>query len=252
MKILTKMKKHLLFFAIFIHFFSFAQNDSLALLQPKPQKSFLKRSIVPLSLIGTGLIINYSNGVIGKENLQEQILNSFPDFETNADNFLLFVPTITMYTADLLKIKSKNSAFDQTKYLTIALLINNVLTIGIKEITQEERPNGENNLSFPSGHASNAFVMATVLHHEFIDTSPWLAYSGYLFATTTGAFRILNNKHWVSDVLVGAGLGILVTDLVYRFEPLKNWNPFKNEKVRTTVVPSYYKNSIGLYANIQF
>jgi len=246
------MKRPFLFFAICIHFFSFAQNDSLVLHQTKTQKSFLKRSVVPLSLIGAGLIVNYSNGAIGKENLQEQIQNSFPDFETNADNFLLFVPTITMYTADLLKVKSKNNAFDQTKYLTIALLVNNVITFGLKVVTNEERPNGENNQSFPSGHTSNAFVMATVLHHEFIDTSPWLAYSGYLFATTTGVLRVLNNKHWVSDVLVGAGLGILVTDLVYRFEPLKNWNPFKNEKIRTTVAPSYYKNSIGFYANIQF
>ena len=62
----------------------------------------------------------------------------------------------------------------------------------------------------------------------------------------------LNNKHWVSDVLVGAGLEILVTDLVYRFEPLKNWNPFNNKKVKTTAVPSYYKNSIGLYINVRF
>jgi len=203
-------------------------------------------------LIGAGLIINYSNGAIGKENLQEQIQDAFPDFDTTAEDFLLFVPTLTMYTADILKIKSKNNAFDQTKYLAISLIVNNVITFGLKNITNEERPNGENDQSFPSGHTSNAFVMATVLHHEFIDTSPWLAYSGYLFATTTGVFRVLNNKHWVSDVLVGAGLGIIVTDLVYRIEPLKKWNPFKNEKVQITIAPSYYKNTAGLYINIRF
>ena len=236
---------------VFTNVFLFGQKDSLVVSQPK-QKSFLKQSIVPLSLIGAGLIINYSNGAIGKENLQEQIQNTFPDFNTTADDFLLFVPVLTMYTADIFKVKSKNNAFDQTKYLAISLIINNVITFGLKNITNEERPNGENNQSFPSGHTSNAFVMATVLHHEFIDTSPWLAYSGYLFATTTGVFRVLNNKHWVSDVLVGAGLGILVTDLVYRFEPLENWNPFKNEKVQTTIAPSYYKNTAGLYINIRF
>ena len=236
---------------VFTNFFLYGQKDSLVVSQPK-QKSFLKQSIVPFSLIGAGLIINYSNGAIGKENLQEQIQNTFPDFDTTAEDLLLFVPTLTMYTADILKIKSKNNAFDQTKYLAISLIVNNVITFGLKNITNEERPNGENDQSFPSGHTSNAFVMATVLHHEFIDTSPWLAYSGYLFATTTGVFRVLNNKHWVSDVLVGAGLGIIVTDLVYRIEPLKNWNPFKNENVQTTIAPSYYKNTAGLYINIRF
>jgi len=247
----NKIKLFVLVVVSCFHFGLYSQKDSLSIKQPK-QKSFLKQSIVPFSLIGAGLIINYSNGSIGKENLQEQIQDAFPNFSSNADNILLFVPTLTMYTADIFKVKSKNNAFDQTKYLTIALLANNIVTFGLKKITNEERPNGENNESFPSGHTSNAFVMATVLHHEFIDTSTWLAYSGYLFATTTGVLRVLNNKHWVSDVLVGAGLGIIVTDLVYRFEPLKNWNPFKNEKVQTTIAPSYYKNTAGLYVNIRF
>ncbi len=130
-------------------------------------------------------------------------------------------------------------------------MANNLITFGLKRITDEERPNGED-YSFPSGHTSNAFVMATVLHHEFIDTSPWLAYSGYAFATTTGVLRVLNNKHWVSDVLVGAGIGILVTDLVYRFEPLKNWNPFKTKNTHVIISPTYSNEQFGLYANMQF
>lgn len=246
-----KMKRVLLFLLIFTNFITYGQNDSITLILQKPEKSFLKQSIVPISLIGTGLFINYSNGSFGKENLQEKINEKFPDFSSGADDFLLFVPALTMYAADLFKVESKNDVFTQTKYLTIALVANNVITFGLKTITDEKRPDGDD-YSFPSGHTSNAFVMATALFHEFKATSPWLAYSGFLFATTTGAFRVLNNRHWVSDVLVGAGIGIIVTDLVYRFEPLKNWNPFKNEKISTIISPSYFENSIGLYANIQF
>jgi len=244
-------KTFLIFCLIFLNSFLYGQKDSIATKHFK-QNSFLKQSIVPLSLIGSGLIINYSNGVIGKENLQEQILNKVPNFDSNADDFLLFIPSLTMYTADLLKIKSKNTVFDQTKYLTISLLVNNVITFGLKNISNEERPNGENYQSFPSGHTSNAFVMATVLHHEFIDSNKWLAYSGYLFATTTGVLRVLNNAHWVSDVLVGAGLGIIVTDLIYRLEPLKNWNPFNREKVHVSIAPTYTKKGIGVYTTIRF
>jgi hypothetical protein len=229
-----------------------AQTDSIPGAYPKNSTSFLRQSIVPVSLIGAGLVINYSNGAIGKENIQDGISNAFPDFSTNADNFILFVPALTMYAADLLKIESENDAFTQTKYLFIAGVAANLVTYGLKHITDETRPNGEDKLSFPSGHTANAFVMATVLFHEFKNTKPILAYSGFIFASSTGALRVLNNEHWVSDVLVGAGIGIMVTDLVYRFEPLKNWNPFKNKKVSTIISPSYKENSIGVYANIQF
>ncbi len=249
---MIKMRRFVLILIILSNLIAFGQKDSLNYIAQKPEKSFLKQSIIPFSLIGTGLIINYSNGFFGKENLQEEIQNRFPDFETNADDFLLFVPALTMYTADLFKVESKNDVFTQTKYLVISGLANNLITIGLKNITKEDRPNDWEHYSFPSGHTSNAFVMATVLHHEFIDSSPWIAYSGYLFATTTGILRVLNNKHWVSDVLVGAGIGILVTDLVYRFEPLKNWNPFKNKKSQVFMSPTYNDNRIGLYANIQF
>jgi len=249
------MIRNILFLLIFFingQYLLIAQNDSISKIKSIKNDSFLKRSAVPLTMIGTGLVINYASGSIGKENIQENIQNSLDNFHTNAENYLMFVPTITMYTADILKVKSKNDAFTQTKYLAIAGIANNLITFGLKHLTDEERPNGES-YSFPSGHTSNAFVMATVLHHEFIESSPVLAYSGFVFATTTGVLRVLNNKHWVSDVLVGAGIGILVTDLVYRLEPLKNWNPFKDKKHHSLIIsPTYQNDQFGLYANLQF
>ena len=228
------------------------QIDSTSIARATYNKPFLKQSIVPLSLIGAGLIVNYSDGAIGKENLQEEITRAFPDFNSNLDDFLLFVPALTMYTADLLQVESRNDAFSQTKILFISAIATNAITFGLKHITNETRPNGENDLSFPSGHTSNAFMTATVLFHEFKETKPVLAYSGFVFASATGVLRVMNNAHWVSDVLVGAGIGIIVTDLVYRFEPLKGWNPFKNDKISTIISPSYQKNTLGFYANIQF
>lgn len=229
-----------------------AQTDSLTIDLPQKPRSFLKQSVVPLTLIGTGVIINYSSGTFGKENIQDGVMDAFPDFHTNADDFLLFVPALTMYTADLFRVESQNDPFTQTKYLLISGIATNMVTYGLKYLTNETRPNGEDDLSFPSGHTANAFVMATVLFHEFKATKPVLAYSGFLFASATGALRVMNNEHWVSDVLVGAGIGIIITDLVYRFEPLKNWNPFKNKKVSSIISPSYKEQTIGLYANIQF
>ncbi len=240
----------IIIFFIF-HLSGFSQIDSIQVATSKPEKTFLKQSIVPLSLIGAGLIVNYSNGIFGKENLQENIHNRYPNFSTQVDDYIQFAPAVMMYAADIFKVPSKNDAFTQTKYLLIAAIANTIVVQSMKRITNETRPNGSE-YSFPSGHTSNAFVMATVLFHEFKETKPALAYSGFAFATATGVLRVLNNAHWVSDVLVGAGIGIIITDLVYRFEPLKNWNPFKDKKVNAFISPTYLDNTFGLYANVQF
>jgi membrane-associated phospholipid phosphatase len=65
-----------------------------------------------------------------------------------------------------------------------------------------------NYLSFPSGHTTVAFAAATVFAMEYRNLwyVPVIAYSA---ATSIGLSRIVQNQHWISDVLVGAGLGFL-------------------------------------------
>ena len=172
------------------------------------------------------------------------------NYNTSIDDYLPFVPVAEMYIADMYGVKAKNHWFDQTKYLFISNLFTSIITHGLKRVTNKTRPDGSP-YSFPSGHTSFAFTNATVLYEEFEDSSPILAYSGYALAATTGAFRMINNKHWLSDVLVGAGIGILVTELVYHFEPLKNFNPFKKTK-GITVVPVIDNKNYGIYAQLTF
>ena len=54
-----------------------------------------------------------------------------------------------------------------------------------------------------------------MMHKEYGDRSPWYSISAFTVATATGISRILNNRHWLSDVLAGAGIGILSTELGY-------------------------------------
>jgi len=222
------------------------QNDTLniaSLTTIKKQRTILHKSIVPLSLIGIGLVVNNSQF---EQNLETDLRNSVGnDYQTPIDDYLLFVPIVQMYAADAFGMKAKNHWFDQTKYL----IISNVVSTGISELLKatitKTRPDGDP-YSFPSGHSTIAFTNAAVLQNEFQETSTVYAYSGYAFAATTGVFRMLNNKHYVSDVLVGAGIGILVTQLVYHFEPLKNFNPFKKSK-DISFFPQYKENTYGFY-----
>ena len=206
-------------------------------------KQIIKKSILPVTLIGAGLIINNSEF---EKNLQIDIRNKVGnDFVFHIDDYIQYIPIAELYIADILKVKSKNHWFEQTKYLIISNIITSGITHGLKNLTDKTRPNGGEN-SFPSGHTSFSFTNATVLFNEFHKTAPLLAYSGYLFSTTTGVFRILNNKHWLSDVLVGAGIGIIVTDIIYYIEPFKKFNPFKNTK-NISFIPKISNDRYELY-----
>ena len=77
------------------------------------------------------------------------------------------------------------------------------------------RPDNSRYNSFPSGHTFIAFTGAEILRREYGEEYPWIAVAGYAVATIVGAIRIYNNRHWLGDVMAGAGLGIMSATLVY-------------------------------------
>jgi membrane-associated phospholipid phosphatase len=80
------------------------------------------------------------------------------------------------------------------------------------------------NSSFPSGHTTVAFAAATVFAMEY-KNRPWIPVLSYSAATLIGISRITENKHWATDVLVGAALGYLtgrqVVNNYHRYAKLK-------------------------------
>lgn len=242
---------NLLFISLFSYNFSFSQTnviDSTQQIETKKSYSLLKRSIIPTILIVGGTAISGSHF---EKNIKTKIRNQVGNnYEFKIDDYMVYAPIVELYLADILGAKSKNHWFDQTKYLVFSNLLSGGITHGIKQIIDKERPNGQH-YSFPSGHTEFVFTNATVLKNEFKDTSPLLAYSGYGFGIATGAFRMINNKHWFSDVLAGAGIGILATEIVYHFEPLKNFNPFKKSK-NISIVPSFGSNNYSVYCSYKF
>lgn len=231
-------------FLIWVIYTGQAQEDSLTF-KIKKDHTFLKQAIIPVSLLAGGSLISGSGFEKGFQREVRQRVGQ--DFAVGLDDYTRYVPIVEMYAGDVLGIASKNHWFDQSKNLTISIIVSDFITYRLKHLINKRRPNGGDDLeSFPSGHTSFAFTNAGVLFQEFKDTSPYLAYSGYVIATTTGAFRIMNNAHWLSDVLVSAGIGILVTQLVYLFDPIIKWNPFKNIK-GVSFIPQIDNNQYGFY-----
>ena len=198
------------------------------------QNSLLKKSIIPLSLCATGLILNQSPL---KNNMQKSILKPFNGYHTKLDDYIQYAPIVELYTFDLLKIPARNSVWNQTKFLVISELTTAGIIHLLKNTTKIKRPDGSSNNSFASGHTGQAFVTSQVLFNEYFRTKPLIGLSGYLFSVSTGALRVTNNRHWVPDVVMGAGVAILITNLVYHFEPLKNWNPWRKNNINTSFTP---------------
>lgn len=87
-----------------------------------------------------------------------------------------------------------------------AQVLNALLTQGLKAAVQRKRPSGGPR-SFPSGHSSAAFASAAVLHGHFgwKNSLPAFAAAGLVSWT-----RVRDNSHWMSDVVFGSTLGVLV------------------------------------------
>src|SRR6185503_15547473 len=117
-------------------------------------------------------------------------------------------------------VKSRNTWYNQATMFFLANALNGLLTKRIKHNTHVMRPDASDKLSFPSAHTSSAFVAAEMLHQEFKEQSPWISIAGYTMASAVGALRIMNNKHWLSDVAAGAGVGILSVRLTYLIYPM--------------------------------
>lgn len=89
--------------------------------------------------------------------------------------------------------------------LVRAELVTQLTTISIKTVARRERPDGSNQRSFPSGHASATFAAATILGGNF----GWrVSVPAYLIATYVATSRLRENQHYASDVVFGSALGI--------------------------------------------
>ncbi len=232
----------------------YGQNESIDTLQQKNNIQFNYKSlIIPTALIGYGIVgiendgLKFFNSVI-KEEIDENI-----DKKYTIDDISQYAPFLSVYGLNAIGIKGKNNFKDRTIILGTAYLIMGSTVFGMKKLTAIERPDGSSKTSFPSGHTATAFMGAEFLYQEYKDVSIWYGISGYVVATGTGFFRIYNGRHWFTDVVAGAGIGILSTKIAYWLHPLVKRTLFKdNENISGIVMPFYNGNGYGLGLSMSF
>ena len=180
----------------------------------------------------------------GKKNTQ-----LLTDFKTGIDDYTQFFGPVMTVGLKLAGYEGRSDwprllASAGMSYALMAVMVN-----GIKYTAKEMRPDGSSANSWPSGHTATAFVGATMLHKEYgLTRSPWWSVAGYGVATATGVMRVLNNRHWISDVMSGAGIGILSAELGYALCDLmfKQKGLLRNDLVIENENPSFFSISMGL------
>jgi membrane-associated phospholipid phosphatase len=168
--------------------------------------------------------------------------NNFSNFSTKLDDILQYTPTILNVGLSASGLKTKNTRADRFGIFVLGTGMYVIATQGLKYAINETRPNGTEH-SFPSGHAATAFFGATLLAKEYGENYPWIAVGGYTLAGTTAFLRLANNKHWASDVLMGAGIGIASAEIAsYLYPKIKlKLNKSKSAwNFEPQIAPNYY------------
>jgi hypothetical protein len=224
-------------------FSSYAQVsiDTLKITKTKELKFNSKQLIIPAFFLAYGVfglesgqIKGFNSGI--REEVKEHIDEKF-----TIDDFSQYLPIASLYGLSALGIKGKNSSKDKTIILATSYLLMGLTVNTFKKTARVERPDGTSFNSFPSGHTATAFMGAELMYQEYKHISVWYGISGYAIAAGTGAFRMYNNRHWLSDVLAGAGIGILSAKAGYWLQPITtNWFRKKKSKTsKTAMIPFY-------------
>ena len=238
---------------------AFAQTqptDSLAIVKAVEKMKMPRASglIIPGMLMTYGAISLLGNTEVRSLDFttQAELQEDHPTFAFKIDNYTRYVPAIAVYGLDLIGVRAKNNLKDRTGMLLLSAALVTGSVGASKVIIHRTRPNGLNNKSFPSGHTALAFMTAEFLNQEYKDQSVWYSIGGYALATGTGVLRLYNNAHWFSDVVAGAGFGMLSTKVSYWVYPALKRKFFKNKPVSMMVAPSYYNGQAGFNFNYRF
>ena len=218
-----------------------------------PYRFNAMQAVIPASLIILGKIGEESDWGKARtkeirDELQEHINSKF-----TIDDFSQYAPLAATYGLNLCGIRGLHGYGDLTIITGTAYAIMGITVNSLKSATKVMRPDGSSRNSFPSGHTATAFMGAELLRREYKDVSPWIGVAGYAVAAGTGFFRMYNNRHWLTDVIAGAGIGIMSVQAAYWLYPAISKTFFRKRYLKNTFISPYLsEEGKGLACNITF
>jgi membrane-associated phospholipid phosphatase len=199
---------------------------------------WIKAAKAPVVLTALSLFSFTDNETLDRAEFKELRDEVSPTFRHHVDDYLQYAPIAAVYGLNMAGIKGRHDLANRTALMVKSGLLVAAITFPLKNITAVPRPDtGERN-SFPSGHTATAFAAATFMAKEYGHMSKWYSIGAYTVATSVGVMRVMNNRHWITDTLAGAAIGILSTNVVYLTHQYK-WGRTKKHHNQTIIVPSY-------------
>lgn len=193
----------------------------------------IKQLILPASLIAVGSW-GISNGFLRSvdNSVRDGMTNLRGEHYFHADDYIQYLPVISYVGLGLVGVKAKHSFKERlivttTSYLTMGILVN-----GTKYFVDEKRPDSSAQNSFPSGHTATVFMGAELVRSEY---GIGYGIGAYLVAGGVTFLRLYNDRHWLNDVVAGAGFGILSAHIGYWLLPV-NRKLFRLDKKKSATV----------------
>jgi membrane-associated phospholipid phosphatase len=221
--------------------------DSIYQQAADPRRIKPKNLVFPAVLLGLGAL-SLDNGHLSRGNqvVQETIYDTYPGFQSKLDSYTRYAPLAAVYGLNLAGIRGRHNLVDLSMLYLMSSLLSHTATKNLKKFTRSQRPDQSTFDSFPSQHTASAFAKAELLRLEFRGRSPWYGVAGYSFAFATGGLRMLNNRHWFSDVVGGAAVGILSTRLAYLVYPWLQNHIAQGRLKNLAIAPFYQQGALGL------
>lgn len=205
---------------------------------------------------GTGFFIGMDEEIKDafEDDSQSSTMDTFADIFEPFGNGAFTVPALAAFY--IFGHFDENDKAKRTALIaTESFLITGLYTTVLKVTFGRHRPSTGNSAvafdgfttdhkSFPSGHTSTAFAIATVIADEYEET-PYINPISYGVATLTGLSRINDKKHWASDVFFGAALGYFTSKSVIRLHENKKGQHF-------TIYPRVDSHGGGLVLSKKF
>lgn len=213
-----------------------------------------KQLIAPISFIGVGALSVGEKAPLRGVNLavRDGLYNLSEGSKLHFDDYIQYAPVAFYLTLDYMGLEAKHSFGERVAVSAVTYLAVTAFSNSVKRIVREPRPDTGARNSFPSGHTMTAFAGAELVRSEY----GWgVGMGAYAVAATVGFLRLYNNRHWLNDVVAGAGFGILSARIGYWMLPL-NRHIFRIPRKGQALVagPIYYSDmrAAGLSCAVQF
>ncbi len=238
---------------LFPRFVYAAENrDSITTIRTEHYSRFRPQQLIlPASLIAVGTFGVY-NGWF--RNLDNSVKNGMTNLRGNhyfrADDYLQYLPAATYLALGAVKGTARHPFRERLAVGITAYLFMSAIVNPVKFAVGEKRPDSNSRHSFPSGHTATVFTGAELTRIEY---GLWPGVAMYTVGVGVAFLRLYNNRHWLNDVIAGAGIGILSARAAYWMLPLyRRWFKWDNHNEASlfSTIPSYNPTTREIAINL--